>query len=539
MPVQGLFVLLQNPARPINRIWCALSTSVGMWSLGYALTISSAAYATSLRWARFSEANACLIPTIFLHFVHILTPRTVSQTVIKIRYVIAILLAFLTLFTPFIVETVKPILSFPYFCHFGPFAWFYVLFFFSNVILAQVHLWGSLGASQGTERNRLLYVFIAGILGFGTAIPGFFLSFDIPVHSTGNFVFLYAIPIAYAILKYQLMDIRVVIRKTVVYSILVVATTLIYLVIVLTTERFFQTALGYHSLPISMLAAAIIALIFQPLRGRVQALVDHRLFKGSVPQLAEQAEHLQQALVRTDQLRAVGTFAAGMAHEIKNPLATIKTFLEHLPARYDDPDFRTTCSRLVTQEIDKIDRLVKEVLEFARPTPPHLQDVMLTRLCDEVLALLQPKLVTQRIAVQRRYADTGACRADPIQLKQALFNLLLNSLEAMPSGGTLTVGVTPQDGAMAVTIQDTGPGIPPEVMKRLAEPFVTSKPHGTGLGLAIVQTIVQAHGGRVVFQSQEPIGTTVTIHLPAQTNLAPTAAPSSGAIADQPAKVLP
>jgi len=514
VPIQGAFVLWKNPRNPANRTWCILSVCVGLWSLGYTLTIASSEYNSSLQWARFSEANACIIPAIFLHFTFRLLRKEIRPALLQANYAIAVMLAFLALRTPLIIDTVRPTLSFPYFSHFGSLAWFYVTFFFANVILAHIELLGGMSHVEKPEKTRLLYVFITGLMGFGTATPGFFLSYDVPIPAVSNLVFLYTIPIAYAIVKHQLMDITVVIRKTAVYSALVAAITLIYLLIVLTTERLFQVMLGYHSLPTSILAAAIIALIFQPLRSKIQAFVDQHLFKGSVPQLAEQATHLRQELARTDQLRAVGTFAAGMAHEIKNPLATIKTFVEHLPIRYDNPEFRRNCSRLVGQEVAKIDRLVQEVLEFARPSPPQRQSVTLSKLCDNVLELFQTQILQQRITVQRTYTDTGCCEADPHQLTQALHNLFLNSLDAMPHGGTLAITIARHGRWLSLTIRDTGCGIPPEILRRIAEPFVTSKSGGNGLGLAIVQTIIQSHGGRVEIQSPKDGGTTVSVWLP-------------------------
>jgi len=514
VPAQGLFVLTRNPKQPANRTWCSLSVSVGLWSLAYALMISSFEYDRSLLWARVMEANGCIIPTLFLHFTYTLLQTTNHKRTVGIFYLIGGTLSLLALFTPLIVVTVKPKMEFPHYTHFGQLAWVYTIFFFSTVIFAHVKLWQGIKLSTSKKRNQLFYVFTAGVMGFGTGATAFPISFGFPMNDFGNLVFLYAFPITYAILKHQLMDITVVFRRTLVYSILTACLTASYFLFILIMERWFQTLVGYRSFLPTAAAAFLLAVSFIPLKNWIQAFVDRFFFKGSLPQLAAEQQRLRGHLRQADQEKAVTILAAGMAHEIKNPLATIKTFAEYLKTKYDDPSFRERFTKLVPEEVSKIDRIVQEVLMFARPAPPKTTAINLQTLTEETIEFLNTQLITQHIAVVRAYQTNDECSADPVQIKQVLLNLLLNSIEAMVEGGALTITIERADSWIIWTLQDTGHGIPKELLRQLGEPFITTKSNGTGLGLAVVRTILDAHGGRLTLESQPGAGTTASIRLP-------------------------
>ena len=220
-------------------------------------------------------------------------------------------------------------------------------------------------------------------------------------------------------------------------------------------------------------------------------------------------------LVDQERLVTAGQFAAGMAHEIKNPLSAIKTFAQYLPERYQDPVFREKFFRIVQEEIDRINAIVRELLEFAKPAPLQLQPVRVCQLLEDTLTLLSNQLLKQGVELRKSFHDNGTTvHADPKQLKQAVLNVLLNSLEAMPSGGRLEVGTEIRDGGMLLRVADSGCGIPEEHRHRLFDPFFTTKERGMGLGLAIVKGVVERHGGQISVQSRLGHGTTVELMLP-------------------------
>lgn len=239
---------------------------------------------------------------------------------------------------------------------------------------------------------------------------------------------------------------------------------------------------------------------------------------------------LEQQVRRSDRLASIGTLSAGMAHEIKNPLVTIKTFTELLPERYQDADFRDTFSSLVSQEVERIDRIVNEVLHFARPAKPDLKPTSLRELLATSLRLLQEQMKQKGLRLETNYAaEADMIRADTGLLSQALLNFFLNAFESMDEQGTLTVTTSlekpgwhpPPDGDRSeeeayvhLTIQDSGSGIPADMLDRIFDPFFTTKSHGTGLGLSVSHGIIQDHLGLIECTSNPGQGTAFHIYFP-------------------------
>ena len=236
---------------------------------------------------------------------------------------------------------------------------------------------------------------------------------------------------------------------------------------------------------------------------------------GELVKANEQLRLAYERLLQQERLVAAGQFATGMAHEIKNPLSAIKTFAEYLPEKYQDPGFREKFFRIVQSEIDRINTIVRELMEFAKPAPLQLESVTVTPLLEETLALMSSQFLKYGIRLEKSFSENGlTIQADPKQLKQVLLNLLLNSVEAMPAGGRLEVDTSVQDGQLILKIADSGCGIPEEHHHKLFDPFFTTKERGMGLGLAIVKGIMERHGGSIAIRSRPDVGTTVELVLP-------------------------
>ncbi len=236
---------------------------------------------------------------------------------------------------------------------------------------------------------------------------------------------------------------------------------------------------------------------------------------GELVKVNEQLRAAYERLVQQERLAAAGQFAAGMAHEIKNPLSAIKTFAEFLPEKYGDPDFRGKFFRIVQSEIERINTLVQELSDFAKPAPLQVEPVSISALIEDTLALLSNQCLKQGVEVRRGFGEDGLlAQADPKQLKQVMLNLLLNSLEAMGDGGRLEVATEARDSRVVIRITDTGCGIAPEQLDKIWDPFFTTKERGMGLGMAIVKGVVERHGGQIALKSQAGAGTTVEVMLP-------------------------
>jgi two-component system sensor histidine kinase AtoS len=235
---------------------------------------------------------------------------------------------------------------------------------------------------------------------------------------------------------------------------------------------------------------------------------------------------LEDRLRRSDRLAAVGQLAAGLAHEIKNPLTSLLTFSRHLSRRFEDPEFRQKFQAVVPRELERINTIVERLLELARPAPLTFRPVRLPALLERVLELYGERLEAQSVRVTRAWGrDVPAVWADQEALYRALVNLVTNALDAMPRGGRLTLRVgwseaevlgVPRAGGrrVAVEIEDTGAGIDPKDLDRVFNPFFSTKEGGTGLGLALTQKIVEDHGGSIDVRSAPGAGAAFRLVLP-------------------------
>jgi signal transduction histidine kinase len=224
---------------------------------------------------------------------------------------------------------------------------------------------------------------------------------------------------------------------------------------------------------------------------------------------------------RAERLAAFGAFASGVAHEIKNPLVAIRTFAELLPERFSDPDFRDDFASVVIREISRIDDLVARLRGIAATAPKQSGTVDVREPIRDTVTLLRGQLEQSRTTVHYDFRDTHPLVVvDEAQLKQLFLNLMMNAVEAMGSGGDITVSVSRKQSegrsTIVTEVADNGPGIPDGVKASIFDPFFTTKPRGSGLGLAICRGITDAHRGTIRAESGHGRrGTTITVELPA------------------------
>ena len=222
---------------------------------------------------------------------------------------------------------------------------------------------------------------------------------------------------------------------------------------------------------------------------------------------------------QADRLATIGRLSANIAHEIRNPLASVSGAIEALARELPPDPIQGRLVEIVLRESERLNRLITDFLDYARPAPLTLVDLDVARLVEEVLVLLEhrrapdgPKVVK----VVNEIAGPLPVRADPQLLRQVLWNLCLNAVQAMPDGGELRVGGRRHDaGWIRVWVADTGSGIAEEDKPHVFEPFYSTKPTGTGLGLASVDRIIQDHGGQIEAHSRPGEGTVMTLTLPA------------------------
>jgi signal transduction histidine kinase len=227
-------------------------------------------------------------------------------------------------------------------------------------------------------------------------------------------------------------------------------------------------------------------------------------------------DHARQ-MVRAEQLAALGELAAGLTHEIKNPIAGVIAVLELLAAEGDSLEHNREVREQMLSELRRVTATVESLLRLARPQPPQRTDVDLGRVVREVVPLFSARLRRQNVALEIEIADAlPLLPLDASLVVQLLVNLLTNSMQASDRGGRIHILVAPfphRDG-VALAVSDTGRGIAPEQIERVFDPFFTTKEEGTGLGLAICRQIVEQHGGTITIQSEVGHGTRVLVLFP-------------------------
>ena len=239
------------------------------------------------------------------------------------------------------------------------------------------------------------------------------------------------------------------------------------------------------------------------------------VYRGMIAPLRFRLIESRAIIARQEKLASLGVLAAGVAHEIRNPLTAIKFRLYSLKKSLPVGLMDSEDAIVIGDEISRLERIVRDFLHFARPSEPELISIPTQRILEEVYELLKPQLKRSAIELRLEPSEPVWVRADTQQIKQVLINLIQNSADSIGRDGVITLRARNGGGGLAIMdVMDTGKGIPPEVQERLFDPFFTTKDGGTGLGLPIASRIVEKHGGELRYQTQLNRGTVFSIVLP-------------------------
>jgi two-component system sensor histidine kinase HydH len=226
---------------------------------------------------------------------------------------------------------------------------------------------------------------------------------------------------------------------------------------------------------------------------------------------------LQEKVARGERLASLGRLAAGMAHEIRNPLSSIRGFAQYFVKRFSGQTEEQGYALVMVKEVDRLNRVITDLLDFARPKELRREPCLLETVAEQALKLLEQDLKDHKAVVTKHYeAGLPTVLADRDQITQIFINLLLNAMESMPEGGEILIDLRKMDTppAIEILIADTGSGIPEEDLNKVFDPFFSRKRKGTGLGLAIVHQIVTGHRGEIGVESRPGEGTRFRFRLP-------------------------
>jgi signal transduction histidine kinase len=240
----------------------------------------------------------------------------------------------------------------------------------------------------------------------------------------------------------------------------------------------------------------------------------HNALRDEVQQLTAELEIKNRELARKNRLADLGQMASHVAHEVRNNLVPVTLYLSMLRRRLTSDTEGLDMLEKVNVGFRAMDVMVNDLLHFTTDRDPQLAQFPLRKLVADIEASLAPQLAAQKICFEIEISPQQTLRADREMVRRAVLNLVLNALDAMPEGGTLTVGSTAIDGRSDLYVADSGPGLPADVVPRVFEPFFTTKQAGTGLGLAIVSRIAEAHNGTATAANDRRGGAVITLTFP-------------------------
>lgn len=240
----------------------------------------------------------------------------------------------------------------------------------------------------------------------------------------------------------------------------------------------------------------------------------NRQLEVRVQEKSEALQKVQADNVQAEKLASLGYLSAGVAHEIRNPLNSITLFVQLIKSGIDDPELLEYVDKIL-KEVDRIDTIVRKLLDASKRPRFELKEVRIDQLIDQIIESFRPQLDKNRIHVEREFRNIPPpIQADPTELEQIFVNLFLNSIHEMPVDGRLKVQLDHDSKEIIIRVSDTGGGIPKEHLVNIFDPFFTTKSKGSGLGLSVVLRIVKTYGGKIGVEKSDKTGTTFCILLP-------------------------
>jgi len=655
----GFFVLYKDIRSKLNIVFCIFCFSVFTWLFMFSLMYLSNSTNSAIIFARLGDVGILYLPILGYLFVLILLGQW--ENPYKIIFYFSLILSipiFLMSQSKYIISGIHRFYwgNYPVA---GPFYFSLIIFFgltfYSALLLYKAYKEGQNKYDQH-KLQQIKFVMYA-YLGAGTGLVDYLPKYGLAIYPWGHLsAVIFITLIAYAILKHHLMDINIVIRKGLIYSVLIGLLAGTYLSLVFATTKLLGGQKEDRSIMLSVISIFIFAFIFQPLRDRIQEIIDKLFFRGKydyqktlkdlsvaarsiagideladkmlvsiadiikinkasihvidkrtdsylmrrsiggggsglstelISKLSRQKEPIvfdnltegtksefaivfpimskeklvgvlslgdklsgevyssedidllttlcnqigvsienamlyedaletQKQLYQADKLATVGVLAAGLAHEIKNPLAAIKGFSQLIDKALTDKDLEAIkdFKEVVPRQLDRINGIVEKLLMLSKPPKQEMESVSINTIIVDIVKLIEKQAIKQKVEIKKELKEIPPITGDAGQLMQALLNLILNAIQAMPEGGIVSIRSKNNGSSFHIEVEDSGPGIPKAMMSRMFDPFFTTKNGGSGLGLAITRKIIIDHRGIIRVESEEGHGSTFTIELP-------------------------
>ncbi len=528
LTLTAILILVRGKKDLANVLVGLFILTAGIWGLGAYIYATTASIEKAYLGWRIGYIGGVWAPILYAHFLFRFLGKS-HKWLTRVMYFLGAISSASSMFFPKIFFGEMRYVFNMFYC----FDWrvnknplfmvFYVFVYWFLLGYCFYLLFKSLRTTSGRTKDTVVLLFVGSIFGWLGPHTLFPVAFGVDaIPPIINFlIFINGMFVNYAILRYNFADVNIFFKKGLVYSVLVAIITASYFLFVSVIGEVFRGVVGYQSFALNLFVIFFLAVFFNPLKDFVQQILDRKLFHGTLETLERESQRLRQELFHAEKLAYVGQLASSVVHEIRNPLATIKTYLEYLPQKYHQPEFKTKFERLIPAEINRLEKIVSQLLGLAHQRKLVFQKVDVAHLIDTTLELLDNNFKAKDIRIEKQYDSGITINGDPEQLKQVFLNLFLNAIQAMDEAGVLTIKATigPDDSDTAlqnveITVQDTGCGITEEQMQQLFKPFQTTKEDGIGLGLSITKEIIEQHGGTIRVHSDEGQGATFTIILP-------------------------
>ncbi len=510
------WVYSHAPAGLVRRTFLFWNCWLGLWNLGVAVGYALPDASTSYLWYRWVGAVVVrFIAPLFLHFVIAITDtadQKWNRRLLAIAYALGFLFACVGGMTSFLMRGAVPF-YWGYYPLAGNGEWTFGISYTATIAYAFRLLIQALRRTSGHAREQIKYVFLGAAICFAGGFTNFLPLYGHSIYPIGNLMnSIYSLVVAYAIVEYELMDIRMVLQKGTVYGLLSGGLTVVYLSLVAVLQRLFGHYGVQENVAFYTAAFPITVILAPTMKSRIEPLIGHAFFsehrRGSKPP------------IRNQNMALMGILATEMAHELAKPL----THIMNAGSRLDSSIKGLQREHLKT--IEKEVQRASEILDgFAMLSPErtlHRISIPLIDLVEEAISTLDLN-EDKTVQVVRHFDAMPPVSVNPGQIVQVLTNLIQNAWQAMPEGGRLTLSIRSVTAAnvkpeVEISISDTGRGIAADVLEKVFEPFFTTKEEqgGRGMGLTISRAMVERHGGTIDIRS--PIkagrGTCVVVRLP-------------------------
>jgi two-component system sensor histidine kinase HydH len=255
-----------------------------------------------------------------------------------------------------------------------------------------------------------------------------------------------------------------------------------------------------------IMGALLVVLIFVVKRG-----------EGIIQKRAMERLRLKERLSRAERLSSLGEMAAGISHEIRNPLGIIRSSAELLKKKVTKIDPSNTIPDIIVEEANRLNRIITDFINFAKPRNPNLSPCRIQEVIDKNITFLAMQIEEKGYRIKQNYQNSlPEIQADAALLYQSFLNILINAMQAMPDGGCIEISISANEKIVTVNFEDEGQGIADDVLDKIWDPFFTTKEMGTGLGLGVVKNIIESHGGSIQIQNRKSCGARVTVELPVE-----------------------